>query len=90
MTRKCQPPPSSKDDIEALSRGKPTKSKVGDVTVGHRLTQKERLLFERAKKSGILKLPLSGIRANVKNIYLKWCETTGTTPVISESTPKKR
>jgi hypothetical protein len=72
----------TKEDVELLSRGKPTRSKAGSRSVGHRLTQKERILFEAAKRHGFLKIPVTGIRENVKNVYLKWCEVTKETPVI--------
>jgi hypothetical protein len=67
----------SKDDVEKLSRGKPTRSKSGSRSIGHRLTQKERTLFEAAKIQGYLKIPLTGCRQNVINIYQKWCEAAG-------------
>lgn len=62
-----------KNDIERLSRGQSTKAKLGNRGVGHRLTQKERILFECAKRQGFLKIPVVGIRANVRNIYRLWC-----------------
>jgi hypothetical protein len=49
-------PKLSKDDVECLSRGQATRAKVGSRSVGHRLTQKERVLFEAAKRLGFLKL----------------------------------
>jgi hypothetical protein len=64
----------SKDDVERLSRGLPTKKKIGSRAVGHRLTQKERILFEAAKRHGVLRLPASGARKNIENIYRLWCE----------------
>lgn len=67
----------SKDDVENLSRGLPTRSKLGSRNIGHRLTQKERILFESAQRQGFLKLPLTGLRENVVNIYRLWCEATG-------------
>ncbi len=67
-------PRPAKDDIDKLSRGLPTRSKIGSRAVAHRLTQKERILFEAAKRQGFLKLPLSGSRANLENIYRLWCE----------------
>jgi hypothetical protein len=75
-------PKISKDDVEALSRGLKTRSRSGSRSTGHRLTQKERLLFERAKVQGELRLPLVGSRANLKNVYLKWCEAVGVEPKI--------
>jgi hypothetical protein len=74
----------TKDDVECLTRGLPTKSRAGDVTVGHRLTKRERELFERAKKNGYLTLPYAPIRENVVNVYLKWCEATGIVPDVRD------
>ena len=59
----------NKDDVERLSRGMPTRAKIGSRNIGHRLTQKERILFEAAQKQGFLKLPVTGIRPNVLNVY---------------------
>lgn len=73
-----------KNDIEKLSRGLPTRSKIGSRRIGHRLTQKERILFEAAKRNGFLKLPLSGARANVSNIYRLWCQSEGCPCVIHQ------
>lgn len=63
-----------KDDVEKLSRGLPTRARRGSRTIGHRLTQKERILFEAAQRQGFLKLPVAGLRDNVVNIYRLWCE----------------
>ena len=49
---------------------------LGNRGVGHRLTQKERILFEAAKRQGFLKIPVSGIRKNVINIYRLWCQAS--------------
>jgi len=65
-----------KDDIEKLSRGESTRGKIGNRGVGHRLTQKERILFEAAKRNGFLKIPVTGIRKNVINIYKLWCQAS--------------
>lgn len=67
----------NKDDVERLSRGKPTRSRIGSRRIGHRLTEKERLLFEAARRQGFLKLPVNGIRSNVVNIYRLWCAAEG-------------
>lgn len=77
-------PRLSKDDVEKLSRGEATRSKAGSRGVGHRLSVRERALLEAAKKQGFLKIPLSGARENVRNVYRKWCEATGETAVILE------
>ncbi len=75
-------PHHTKDDVEKLSRGLPTRTKIGSRSVAHRLTQKERVLFEAAKKQGFLKIPLSGTRPNVENIWQLWCEAAGRECVI--------
>lgn len=67
----------NKDDVERLSRGQPTRSRIGSRRIGHRLTQKERLLFEAAQRQGFLKIPVTGIRPNVLNIYRLWCAAEG-------------
>ena len=70
-------PKPDKNDIERLSRGESTRGKIGNRGVGHRLTQKERILFEAAKRQGFLKIPVKGIRKNVINIYQLWCQSEG-------------
>ena len=67
-------PRPNKDDVERLRRGQPTRAKIGSRSVGHRLTQKERILFEAAQRNGFLKVPVTGIRPNVLNVYRLWCE----------------
>ena len=67
-------PRPNQDDVERLSRGQPTRAKIGSRSVGHRLTQKERILFEAAQRNGFLKVPVTGIRPNVLNVYRLWCE----------------
>jgi hypothetical protein len=78
-------PRITKGDVENLSRGLPTESRIGSRAVGHRLTQKERILFEAAKKLGRLKVPVAGSRGNVERIYQLWCEATGTECIIVRS-----
>lgn len=72
----------TKDDVNKLSRGKPTRARIGSRQIPHRLTQKERILFEAAQRQGFLKIPLTGIRPNVLNIYKLWCEAQGITCVV--------
>lgn len=72
----------NQDDIERLSRGEPTRAKIGSRRIGHRLTQKERVLFEAAKRQGYLKLPVVGLRDNVENVYRLWCQATGKDCVV--------
>lgn len=81
MTMRHKP---RKDDIERLSRGKSTREKIGSRRQGHRLTQKERILFEAARRQGFLKIPVTGIRANVINIYRLWCAAEGRSCVIKD------
>jgi hypothetical protein len=68
--------PPLRDDVERLSRGDPTRQRIGSRGVPHRLTERERILFEAAKKNGFLKIPASGIRQNVIQIYRLWCEAS--------------
>ena len=70
-------PKPNKDDVERLSRGQPTRAKIGSRRIGHRLTQKERQLFEAAQRNGFLKIPVTGIRPNVMNVYRLWCTAEG-------------
>lgn len=67
----------TKDDVERLSRGEPTRARIGSRRIGHRLTQKERLQFEAAQRQGFLKIPVTGIRPNVVNVYRLWCAAEG-------------
>jgi hypothetical protein len=67
----------TKDDVDRLSRGQPTRAKIGSRRIGHRLTQKERRLFEAARRQGFLKIPVTGIRPNVINVYRLWCAAEG-------------
>jgi len=71
-----------KDDVERLSRGQPTRAKIGSRRIGHRLTLKERQLFEAARRQGFLKIPVTGIRPNVINVYRLWCDVEGREVVI--------
>lgn len=67
----------TKDDVERLSHGKPTRERIGSRRVGHRLTLKERQLFLAAQRQGYLKIPVAGIRPNVTNVYRLWCAAEG-------------
>lgn len=76
---------STKDDVERLSRGKSTRSKIGSREIPHRLTQKERILFEAAQRRGFLKVPVAGIRPNVLNIYKLWCDAEDKDCIVAYS-----
>ncbi len=78
----------TKDDVERVSRGQPTRGKIGSRKIGHRLTQKERHLFEAARRLGFLKLPVTGIRPNVIHVYRLWCEAAGRPCVVKGGIPK--
>jgi hypothetical protein len=80
-------PRPEKDDVERLSRGLPTRAKIGNRGIGHRLTNKERLLFEAAQRQGFLKLPVTGLRPNVANVYRLWCQAAGKTCIITGGPP---
>lgn len=73
---------SIKDEVERLSRGNSTRSKIGSRQIPHRLTRKDRILFEAAKRQGFLKVPASGICPNVLNIYKLWCVAEGRNYVV--------
>jgi len=75
----------TKDDVERLSRGKSTRSKIGSRQVPHRLSQKERILFEAAQRQGFLKVPAVGIRPNILNIYKLWCDAEGIDCIVVDS-----
>ena len=77
-------PRPDKDDVERLSYGQPTRAKIGSRRIGHRLTQKERLLFEAAKRQGFLKIPVSGIRPNVCNVDRLWCTAAGRDYILKD------
>ncbi|OYV06111.1 MAG: hypothetical protein CFE26_08045 [Verrucomicrobiales bacterium VVV1] len=72
----------NKDDVERLSRGRPTRARIGSRRIGHRLTQKERQLFEAAQRQGFLKIPVTSIRPNVVNVYRLWCAAEGRACII--------
>ena len=77
-------PRPKKGEVERLSGGQPTGAKIGSRRIGHRLTQKERLLFEAAKRQGFLKIPVSGIRPNVCNVYRLWCAAEGRDYILKD------
>ncbi len=77
-------PRPDKNDIERLTRGKSTRAKIGNRNIGHRLTQKERILFQAAKRQGFLKVPINGIRENVLNIYRLWCQAEGCPCIVKD------
>ncbi len=82
MPKNPEPARCTVRDVENLSRGLPTESRIGSRNEGHRLTEKERILFEAAKRLGRLKIPATGSRGNVERIYKLWCEATGAACVI--------
>ncbi len=83
------PAKPTKEDIEHLSRGKATRSKIGSRRIPHRLTIKERRLFEAAQRQGFLKIPVTGARPNVLNIYRLWCEAEGRECIIKGGPPPR-
>jgi uncharacterized protein YecT (DUF1311 family) len=70
----------SKDDVERLSRGQPSKRRgYGSRNVPHRLNDVERQEFDRAIKKGYLTLLGNGNRRTrkgspLKNIHRQWCD----------------
>jgi hypothetical protein len=43
----------------------------------HRPSLMTGLLFESAQRQGFLKIPVTGIRPNVVNVYRLWCAAEG-------------
>jgi len=70
----------SRDDVERLSRGQPSKKKgYGSRNVPHRLDAAERAEMERAAKKGYVTLSGMGNRRTRKgsplaNIHRQWCD----------------
>jgi len=77
-------PRPDKNDIERLTRGKSTRAKIGNRNIGHRLTQKERILFKGAKRQGVVKVASNGIREKVLNIYRLWCQAEGCPCIVKD------
>jgi len=78
----------SKDDVERLSRGQPSKNKgYGSRRVPHRLNEEERKAFSRASKYGFLSLDGTGWRRGRKgsplaNSHRQWCDARGKPQII--------
>jgi hypothetical protein len=70
----------SRDDVERLSRGQPSKRKgYGSRNVPHRLNEEEQAELERASRKGYLSLLGGGNRRARKgspltNIHRQWCD----------------
>ena len=70
----------SKDDVERLSRGQPSKRRgYGSRNVPHRLNDDERQELDRAARKGYLTLIGGGNRRTrkgspLKNIHRQWCD----------------
>lgn len=73
----------SKDDVERLSRGQPSKRKgYGSRAVPHRLNDAERAEIERAARKGFVTFVGGGNRRTRKgsplaNIHRQWCDARG-------------
>lgn len=73
----------SRDDVERLSRGQPSKQKgYGSRNVPHRLNEQERAELERAARRGYVTLAGNGNRRTRKgsplaNIHRQWCDARG-------------
>jgi hypothetical protein len=70
----------SRDDVERLSRGQPSKKKgYGSRNVPHRLNDEERAEMDRAAKKGFVSFAGTGNRRTRKgsplaNIHRQWCD----------------
>lgn len=78
----------SKDDVDRLSRGQPSKKKgFGSRNVPHRLNDQERNEMDRASKKGYLALAGAGNRRTRKgsplaNIHRQWCDARDKPQII--------
>lgn len=63
------------EEVIDITRGLPSPSKLGSRGIPHRLSNKERIIFDRACREGVLKLPFKGVRKNLQNAYWLYCET---------------
>lgn len=77
----------SRDDVERLSKGQPSKKKNTNGAVPHRLSDQERLAFDRAAKYGFVTLNSTGFRRGRKgsplaNIHRQWCDARSKPQII--------
>lgn len=78
----------SRDDVERLSRGQPSKHKgYGSRNVPHRLNEEERSALERAANKGYLTVSGGGNRRTRKgspliNLHRQWCDARAKPQVI--------
>ena len=78
----------SRDDVERLSRGQPSKQKgYGSRSVPHRLNDVERAELNRAQRKGYVSLTGRGNRRTRKgsplaNTYRQWCDARGKPQII--------
>eukprot|EP00287_Rhodomonas_sp_CCMP768_P003031 CAMPEP_0196738702 /NCGR_PEP_ID=MMETSP1091-20130531/15948_1 /TAXON_ID=302021 /ORGANISM="Rhodomonas sp., Strain CCMP768" /LENGTH=320 /DNA_ID=CAMNT_0042082681 /DNA_START=99 /DNA_END=1063 /DNA_ORIENTATION=- len=76
------------DDVDRISWGKPAKKKMtGSRGVPHRLNQEERMLYDMARRKGLLEMSGSGWRkqrrgAPLANSYRSWCDSQGVPVVV--------
>ncbi|CAM6100182.1 unnamed protein product [Calypogeia fissa] len=62
------------DDVERISRGRPSKAKTGSRAVPHRLNAEERKAFELAKKRGYVTQQANSRRYPLINTYRNYCD----------------
>lgn len=67
----------SLDDVEKLSRGKPSKAKIGSRSVPHRLNAEERKAFELAKRRAFVVLRPGARRYPLANTFRNHCLALG-------------
>lgn len=87
----------SRDDVDRLSRGQPSKKKgFGSRNVAHRLNDEERAEFDRAARKGFLVVNgSSGVRRARKgspliNIHRQWCDARAKPQIIVYKTSNGR
>ena len=78
----------SRDDVERLSRGQPSKTRgYGSRNVPHRLNEEERQEMDRASRKGYVTLAGTGYRRGRKgsplaNIHRQWCDARDKPQII--------
>lgn len=78
----------SRDDVERLSRGQPSKNRgYGSRAVPHRLNEEERQEMDRSSRKGYITLEGTGYRRGRKgsplaNIHRQWCDAREVPQII--------
>ena len=87
--RRATPRRPTRDDVDSISRGGPSKSARGwgSRSVPHRLNSDEAAAFAAAKSGGLVRLRGTGYRAErsgspLANTWRQWCDANGGDPAV--------